>query len=133
MAEIPYAEFADPVTEPFWRACAERRLIVQRCAACGAHQFYPRPLCLACESVRVEWVEAAGRGRIYSLATVRVPVVEELKPPYLLALVDLDEGVRLLTNIEGESARIGDRVEVAWRDREGLPPVPVFRLARDDG
>lgn len=130
---MPYADFADPVTEPFWRACAGRRLTVQRCADCGAHQFYPRPVCLACESDRMEWVEASGRGRVYSITTVRVPVTDELKPPYLLALVDLDEGVRMLTNIEAASAAIGDPVEVAWRDREGLPPVPVFRLARDKG
>ncbi len=127
--EIPFSEFADPTTEPYWRACAERRLIVQRCEVCGAHQFYPRPFCLACESDRVQWVEAKGRGVIYSLTTVRVPVVEELKPPYLLALVDLDEGVRLLTNIVGDGAKIGDRVELAWRDRDGLPPVPVFKVS----
>ena len=53
----------------------------------------------------MEWVEAAGTGTIYSVTTVRIPVVDELKPPYFLALVDLDEGPRLLTNIDGDSAR----------------------------
>ena len=127
---IDYPGFADPTTEPFWRACAERRLTVQRCASCGGHQFYPRPMCLSCESQRLDWVEAAGSGTIYALTTVRVPVIDELPPPYLLALVDLDEGVRLLTNIEGDTAAIGDRVSLAWRERDGLPPVPVFRVAR---
>ncbi len=119
---------ADPTTEPFWQACAEGRLTVQRCAACGSHQFYPRPFCLSCEATTLEWVEAGGRGTIYSLTTVRIPVTPELPPPYLLALVDLDEGPRLLTNIEAGSASIGDQVEVAWRQREGLPPLPVFAL-----
>jgi uncharacterized protein len=128
--DYPYAEFADPVTEPFWRACAEHRLVVQRCGYCGHHQFYPRPHCLSCESDRLEWVESQGRGTVYSVTTVRVPVTEELKPPYLLALVDLDEGVRLLTNIVGETAAIGDSVELEWRGREGLPPLPVFKAAR---
>lgn len=118
---------ADPTTEPFWQACAERRLTVQRCRACGHHQFYPRPFCLACESADVAWTEVSGRATIYSLTTVRIPVAEELAPPYLLALVDLDEGPRLLTNIEAETARIGDAVRVSWRERAGgLPPLPVF-------
>ena len=63
------------------------------------------------------------------MTTVRVPVTEELKPPYLLALVDLDEGVRLLTNIAGETAAIGDRLALDWRARDGLPPLPVFKAA----
>ena len=60
---------------------------------------------------------------------IRLPVIPDLPPSYQLALVDLDEGVRMLTNIEGETARIGDRVTLHWRDREGgLPPLPVFRV-----
>jgi uncharacterized OB-fold protein len=117
---------ADPTTEPFWQACAEGRLTVQRCTACGAHQFYPRPFCLVCEATALEWVDTKGEGTIYSLTTVRIPVSEDLPPPYLLALVDLDEGPRLLTNIVADRASIGDRVTVAWRQREGLPPLPVF-------
>ena len=118
---------ADPTTEPFWQACAARRLTVQRCASCGASQLYPRPFCLACEGRDLGWAEAKGTGTIYSLTTVRLPVVDDLKPPYLLALVDLDEGPRLLTNIVSESAAIGDRVSLDWRERDGLPPLPVFR------
>lgn len=121
---------ADPMTEPFWRACLERKLVIQQCAACGGHQFYPRPFCLACESEKVGWVEASGHGVVYSVTTVRIPVVDDLPPPYIVALVDLDEGPRLLTNIEGGDVRIGDSVSIGWRERLGLPPVPIFRLAR---
>lgn len=120
---------ADPTTEPFWQACAERRLVVQRCGDCGACQHYPRPFCLACGSSRLGWAEATGRGTVYSVATMRLPVTDELVPPYQIALVDLDEGPRLLTNIAGPDAHIGDRVTLAWRDRSGgLPPVPVFAV-----
>ena len=101
---------ADPTTEAFWAACRDRKLLVQRCRACGHHQFYPRPLCLACESTDLGWVESKGEGEIYSITTVRVPVTDELPPPYLLAIVALDEGPRLLTNIDAAAARIGDRV-----------------------
>jgi hypothetical protein len=120
---------ADPTTEPFWAACAERRLILQRCTVCGAHQHYPRPFCLACEGRVMDWVPATGRGTIHALTIIRLPVIPELVPPYQLALVDLDEGVRMLTNVEGLTARIGDRVGLAWRERAGgLPPLPVFRV-----
>jgi len=125
----PVAAVADPTTAPFWQACLEHRLLVQRCEDCGHCQHYPRPFCLACESGKVAWVAAAGGGTIYALTTVHIPVTPELPPPYLVALVDLDEGPRLLTNILGETASIGDRVTLDWRAREGAPPLPVFRLA----
>jgi len=124
---------ADPTTEAFWAACRDHRLLVQRCRACGHHQFYPRPLCLACESLDLGWVETKGKGEIYSVTTVRVPVTDELPPPYLLAIVALDEGPRLLTNIEGTTARIGDRVTVGWRERPPLPPLPIFRPVSRQG
>jgi len=121
---------ADPTTEPFWAACAQHRLIVQRCTGCGVHQHYPRPYCLTCDGRDMEWADTTGRGTIYALTVMRLPVIPELVPPYLLALVDLDEGVRMLTNIAGDTARIGDRVMLMWRDRTGgLPPLPVFRVA----
>ncbi|WP_207771067.1 Zn-ribbon domain-containing OB-fold protein [Kumtagia ephedrae] len=120
---------ADPTTELFWKACLERRLIIQKCRSCASHQFYPRPFCLSCESDALEWVEAKGKGTVYSLTTVRIPVIEALEPPYVLALVELDEGPRLLTNIDDGPARIGDRVTLAWRERGGLPPLPIFRPA----
>jgi uncharacterized OB-fold protein len=122
------AAVSDPTTETFWKACSEGRLLVQRCRACGHHQFYPRPYCLACQG-EVDWVEVKGSGTIYSLTTVRVPVQPELPPPYFVAIVELDEGPRLLTNIQGESASIGQRVTLAWRRRDPLPPLPVFTPA----
>jgi uncharacterized OB-fold protein len=123
-------EVVDPTTEPFWRACRERRLIIQQCGACGRHQFYPRPFCLACESPDLAWVEARGEGRIYSMTTIRVPADPSIQPPYVVAIVELMEGPRLLTNIEGGPAVIGDPVVLAWREREPLPPLPIFGTAR---
>lgn len=119
---------ADPTTEPFWQAARERRLVVQRCTSCGAHQFYPRPFCLACSGLALEWVAASGHAIVYSKTTVRIPVVEELTPPYVVAIVVLDEGPRLTTNLVGDDIGIGDRVSVTWRERAGLPPLPVFQL-----
>jgi uncharacterized protein len=123
---------ADPTTMPFWRAARERRLVVQRCTACGAHQFYPRPFCLACSALALEWVEVSGRATVYSKTTVRIPVIEEMPPPYVVAIVTLDEGPRLTTNLVGDEPEIGDRVSVTWRERADLPPLPVFQRLDGD-
>lgn len=117
----------DPLTRPFWQAASRGELLIQRCADCAAHQFYPRAFCLACGSLRVEWRPVAGSATVYSLTTVRIELSADLPPPYVVALVDLDVGPRLLTWIEGEGIRIGDRVHVAWRARADAPPLAVFR------
>jgi uncharacterized OB-fold protein len=124
---------ADPTTAPFWRAAREHRLLVQRCRSCGTHQFYPRPFCLSCFEQDPDWVEASGHATVYSKTTVRIPVIPEMTPPYVVAIVTLDEGPRLTTNLVGDEPEIGDRVSVTWRERADLPPLPVFRLAGDGG
>ena len=122
----------DPTSARFWAEANERRLVVQKCRKCAKHQFYPRPFCTACESTSLDWVTVCGTGVIYSMTVTRVQVLPELSPPYVVALVDLDEGPRLLTNIIGGSCKIGDRVRLAWRSREGAPPLPVFELLQSD-
>lgn len=127
------ADFADPTTEPFWRAADREQLVIQRCRACGDHQFYPRPFCLACDSDQLEWVQARGSGTVYSATTVHLDADPSLglPYPYQLAIVELDEGPRLLTNLT-EPCGIGARVHVRWRPRPDQPPVPVFQPT-DDG
>lgn len=130
----PLDRFAvtDPTTRAFWAAAESGRLVVQRCTSCGRHQLYPRPFCLACDSSDVVWTDARGTGRVYSMTTVHVPVVGWLEPPYVVALVELDEGPRLLTNLVGEPCRIGDRVEVCWDLRDGMR-VPLFTRRATEG
>jgi hypothetical protein len=62
------------------------------------------------------------------MTTVHMQIAPEFEPPYVVAIVQLDEGPRLLTNVVGGRSRIGDRVRITWRDREGLPPLPLFRV-----
>ena len=130
MSDTPESSVGDPTTEPFWAACRERRLVIQRCAACGHHQFYPRPFCLACESAHLSWAEASGEGQIYAMTTIRVLADPSMPPPYVVAIVELKEGPRLLTNIEGGTAAIGDAVALAPAERDPLPPLPIFTPAR---
>jgi uncharacterized OB-fold protein len=120
------AAFGDPLSRPFWEAAGRRELVIQRCRACGQHQFYPRPFCLQCFRDELEWVRARGTGTIYSQTTVRAQIAPGFTPPYVAAIVELDEGPRLATNIVGGTPNIGDRVRVTWRERDGQPPLPVF-------
>jgi uncharacterized protein len=120
------SDFGDPVSAPFWAAAREKRLLLQRCRACGQHQFYPRNFCLSCESSAVEWVQAKGTGVIYSMTVIRVPVIPDLEPPYVVALIQLTEGPRLLSNVVTQPCRIGDAVHVRWRERADGPPLPIF-------
>lgn len=116
---------ADPFTWPFWEGARAGVLRVQRCSDCGHHQFYPRPHCLACESHRVTWVDASGRGSVYSLTRVHVAPSEDFTPPYDVALVQLAEGPRLLMQVAA-ATRIGAEGRVGWRERGDEPPVPHF-------
>lgn len=120
------AAATDPTHAEFWAAAEQRKLTIQRCSSCDHFQFYGRPFCLRCQSDAVRWVAARGTGVIYSQTRVHRTWVPEFTPPYIVALVELDEGVRMLTNIVNGEPAIGERVRVTWRARDGLPPLPVF-------
>ena len=117
------------VIPPGWD---RRQLMIQRCASCGHHQYYPRPVCLACESANLELVEVAGRGRVYSFTVVHRAVSPRFDPPYIVALVDLEEGPRLLTHlvaIDPDEARCDAPVRLAWLEDPEMP-LPVFEPHR---
>lgn len=122
----------DESTEPYWAATKEGKLLLKRCGACGRHHFYPRPFCPHCWSEDVDWVEASGRGSVYTFSVVRV---NDLPPfgervPYVTAIVDLDEGPRLMTNIvdcEPEDVSIGMPVEVTFREQTEDFTLAQFR------
>ena len=125
-----------PETAPFWAAAAAGRLSIQRCRTCGRHYFYPRSFCPACQSADVEWTDVSGRGRLVSYVINHRPLPPaDLDVPQVIALVELEEGVRLLTNIVDSPAEptalpLDAPVSVAFEARGDLK-VPVFRLDGD--
>jgi uncharacterized OB-fold protein len=121
--------FGDPTTAPFWEGARRNRLLIQRCRSCGRHQFYPRPFCIRCNAGQMDWVEAKGTGAVYSMSTVHVPPSPDFEAPYVVAIVELDEGPKLMTNIVNGVCGIGDPVRVVWRARDGTPPLPMFEPA----
>jgi uncharacterized protein len=111
----------DAESRPFWQAARERRLAIMKCQACGEHFFYPRILCPHCHAGAVAWVDASGRGTIYSFTIARRPAGPAFKPevPYVVALVELEEGPRLMTNIVTaavDGVHIGQKVSAVFED-----------------
>jgi uncharacterized OB-fold protein len=107
------ADILDPTMRPFWEGVRVGEIRVQRCAACGSHQFYPRSFCMRCDGTDLAWVSAAGLGVVHSLVTVHLAVTDDLAPPYRVALVELAEGPRFLGLVAADVA-IGDRVSGRW-------------------
>lgn len=117
-------EGGGPPAEVYQRYLESGRLGFQRCGGCGAAVFYPRVLCPACGSSALEWETSTGRGVVYATTAV----CRRDADPYNVVLVDLDEGFRMMSRVEGvpaEGVEIGARVEIRVdRDEDG--PVPVF-------
>ena len=119
-------------SRPFWDACRRHQLVIQRCRACGAIQHYPRGVCAACWRTELEWQPSGGRGRIYTFTVVHRSQAPGFKDalPYVLAYVELDEGVQVLTTVVGgDPARlaIGTPVEVVFEDVGPDLALPRFR------
>ncbi|HEY1988781.1 MAG TPA: Zn-ribbon domain-containing OB-fold protein, partial [Acidimicrobiales bacterium] len=83
----------------FWDAAREGRLVTQRCAGCGRLQHPPRPMCPSCHGLELEVVDLAGTGVVYSYSILHHPQHPSFDYPVVAALIDLDEGVRILSNL----------------------------------
>lgn len=119
---------ANEVTKPFWEAATSHRLLHPRCDACGRAFFPPGLVCPRCRAAQWSWSESAGLGEIYSYSVVHRAPQPGFDPPYVLGVVDLDEGFELMTNIVGvapDEVRIGQRVQVTWREEGGMV-LPMF-------
>jgi uncharacterized OB-fold protein len=125
----------NPETRPFWEATAEGRLLLRRCLDCRSVIWYPRTMCPQCASLRTEWFEAAGRGRIYSYTVNhRGEGAYQGSAPFVLAYVELAEGPRMMTNIVGvdpAELAVGLPVEVVFHDTGDGVALPRFRPLRD--
>jgi hypothetical protein len=106
---------ADPLARDWWAGVAVGRIGYEDCADCGAAQFYPRGHCTACGSRQVRTRQAAGTGKIFSITVVHRPPSPALQAfaPYAIALVDLDEGVRLMAHAD-PALGIGARVRATF-------------------
>jgi uncharacterized protein len=123
-----------PETENFWAGTRAGELRVQQCSNCGRYYFYPRPFCRYCQSADVVWRTVSGGGRLISYVINYRPLPPaDPAEPQVIALVELDQGPRMLTNIVGvpadpEHLPLDGRVQVEFEQR-GDQALPVFRMA----
>lgn len=123
---VPNAE-----TKPYWDGCKRHELLVQTCDSCGNAQLYPRIFCTRCHSESLKWKPSSGRGTVYSYTIIRRAPSKAFKAdvPYVLALVELDEGVRLMTNVIGcspDKVKINLPVRVVFEDVTENCTIPKF-------
>ncbi|MEE3853015.1 Zn-ribbon domain-containing OB-fold protein [Gordonia sp. LSe1-13] len=122
----------DADSRPYWAAAAEGQLVLQFCVDCDRPRFYPRHLCPHCHSDEHRWEQASGRGTVYSYSVVhRAPSAAFAgSAPYIVALIDLDEGVRMMSNIlaDPSGVAIGARVAVSFRHESAEVGIPEFVL-----
>lgn len=124
---VPHA--SSPLAVPFWAGCRSGELRYQRCAGCGVANFPPTEHCRHCLSDDLSWQRSGGRGEIYSWTVVHRPVTAEFAPPYAPAIVTLDEGYQMLTNVIGvapEALAIGLRVRVQFHAVGPDVTLPYF-------
>src|SRR3954447_20290293 len=110
---------SDELNRPFWDAAREERFVLPRCAACGQLATPPVSNCDACLTDTFEWVEATGRGTIFSFIEYHRAWLREYDGhlPYVVAIIDLDDGVKLISSIvdaDGDAIKVGDRVKVVF-------------------
>jgi uncharacterized OB-fold protein len=126
-----------PETQPFWDGCAAGELRIQRCTDCGKPYFYPRPVCPACGSRNVEWFTASGRATLYSyVINHRAAPGFAGDVPYAIAVVQLEEGPRMMSNIVGlpatpEALVLDMPLQVMFETR-GDVSLPQFQPAETE-
>ena len=120
---------------PYWEGLKDRRVMLQRCSDCRTVRHYPRPMCGECHSMEVDWIEASGKGRVYSWTVAHHPfhIGFKAETPYILATVDLEEGVRIqsqLLDVDPADLKIGLAVEVIFGQETDDLVLPYFRVAK---
>jgi uncharacterized OB-fold protein len=116
------------VSAPFWDATRRRELTMQRCNTCNRLVWYPRFVCPHCGGLTLQWERLSGNGVVYAVSLhhrAALPALAD-KVPYSVVLVDLDDGVRLMSNVFGPTPAVGDRVGVAWTPLDDGRNLPVF-------
>ena len=125
----PYLDFDN---EQFWKAHMEKKLVLQKCNYCGMVIHRPKPMCPACLSTDMGWVESAGTGTVYTWTTFVYDraAYPGIRVPYIVVLVELSEGVRIVSNMEGvkpEDMYVGMPVEVFFDKVDDDLTLPKFR------
>ncbi len=125
-----------PETKHFWDGTRERRLLLQQCESCSHIYFPPRPFCPRCSERKVKVVQASGRATLYSYVISPRPA-PGFEPPYSIAVVTLEEGPRMMTNVIGcpqtpQALQLDMPLEVVFEPLDGDITLPLFRPLQEE-
>jgi hypothetical protein len=126
---------ASEITRPFWQAASRKVLVRPVCDACGTSFFVPQIACTNCHSEAWTYQESSGRGTISTFTVVHRAPTSEHQPPYIVAVIDLEEGWHMMSNIVGsppESVHMAQSVKVDFHSRDDGVVLPVFRLDQEE-
>ena len=118
-----------PDTAFFWEGCADGELRIQRCSGCHVLRHPPEPSCAECGSPAWDWIVASGTGTVHSWVVVHEPAFAGIELPYVVALVDLAEGTRMISNVvdvDPGELRVGTEVRLRITDTGGGVFLPLF-------
>ncbi len=122
---------ATEIAGPYWEGCRAGELRMQRCDRCEQFQFYPRIVCSHCGAGELTWQAVSGRGRVASFTVVRRGISPAYPAPYVVALIDLAEGVRMMSNLvdcDPDQVKVGAAVDVRFESWGAEHVLPVFAL-----
>jgi uncharacterized OB-fold protein len=117
-------------TRFFWDGLKDHKLLIQQCSGCGVLRHPPRPMCPHCNSLSWDAIESSGRGEVFSFVMPQHPPYPWFEYPYIVVLVDLEEGVRLVSNlcdVNPGDVSIGMAVRVFYEHFEDGLVLPQFR------
>ena len=128
----PMVPAANADTKPFWEGCSRGEFLLQRCSACNTLRHPPSPICPRCLSAEHAWIPASGLATLYTYVVVRETRMKgwDTMVPYVLAVVTLEEGPRVLTNLVNvapEAVRIDMPLEVTFAELDGTTRLPLFQ------
>lgn len=113
----------------WWEAIDAGKLLIQKCSSCGELRHPPRPMCGKCQSTKWESLEASGRGSVHSYTVLHHPIIPGYEFPLAVALIDLEEGTRIVANVKGcepDDIHIGMKVECVFEDVDETTQLPFF-------
>jgi uncharacterized protein len=135
-ATRPVPQPITPESKPYWEGLKAGKLLLPKCGDCAHVFFYPRVLCPRCRSRRIDWIESSGRGRLHSFGIAHQSINRAFKVPlpYVLALVELEEGPRMMSNLvevepDPSKLKCDMPVEVVFTEVADGVTLPLFRPA----
>lgn len=126
-----------PTSKVFYDACKEGKLLYQQCCDCNQTIFFPQSICPGCLSHNLTWQESKGKGRLfsYTITYSNAPPEFASDTPYVLAIVELDEGYKMMTNIvdtDFDNLKCDEPVEVVFEKASNDITLPKFRIPKNN-